>query len=527
LSGAPPRVLLGCALVLGALSLAAPALWLDTDGLVAGFYAHDDCFYYFQIARHLADGQGFTFDGRHQTNGFHPLWLFVITPVFALVPGDAAPLRAVALLETALVAAAGVLAWRTLRGRAGAWAALLAALLLVAQPGALRVVRCGMESSLLLLLLVVTWSAHLAWRAQEGPAPGRALTVGALAAACFLCRLEAGLAVPVLALLERRRLRRWPREALALAAPTLAAAAALVTWYQAAFGVPLPVSGLVKAHWAARGGAAPLWADLLRVPWLGERVFQRVFGPFFLQDSPLGAVLYVAMVAALLALAAARRDWLRAAVRRAAIAFPLWLAALMLLVDKLVLRHMELWHQAPLLLATALLAGALLAAVPRLARGAAWLALAAVAARLPLAWLADGSTAGTRYALDAARWLEAHTPPEARVASWNGGGMLGYFSHRSVVVLDGFANDADYLRRVIRGGRLEAYLREEAIGWIGEPGCGPQPELAPLVARNVRERPGMPVPADEQARVAAAELVVSFHRPDTPDGCPGYALWRR
>ncbi|HEX6738642.1 MAG TPA: hypothetical protein VF310_10235, partial [Vicinamibacteria bacterium] len=284
---APPRPLLWCALALGALSLAAPLAWLDADGLVAGYYAHDDCFYYFQIARHLGAGQGFTFDGRHATNGFHPLWLFVITPVFALVPGDVAPLRAVALLETALVTAAGVVVYRALRGPAGGWAALLAALLLVAQPGALRVVRCGMESSLLVLLLVVAWRACESWRAAAGAAPGRALTVGVLCALCFVCRLEAGLAVVAAALLGTARWRRRPRGALALVAPTLLAAAALVSWYQLAFSLPLPVSGLVKAHWAARGGAGPRWADLLRVPWLGERIFQRAFGPFFLGRSPL------------------------------------------------------------------------------------------------------------------------------------------------------------------------------------------------------------------------------------------------
>jgi hypothetical protein len=104
--------------------------------------------------------------------------------------------------------------------------------------------------------------------------------------------------------------------------------------------------------------------------------------------------------------------------------------------------------------------------------------------------------------------------------------MLGYFSHRSVTVLDGFVNDAAYLRGVIRGGRLEAYLRDERIGWLGEPGCGPQPDLGPLLARNVRERPGMPVPPEEQARIAAAwRLEVAFHREDAT-GCPGYALWR-
>ena len=349
--------------------------------------------------------------------------------------------------------------------------------------------------------------------------------MGVLAALCLACRLEAGLAVVVLALLDGRRWTR--RESVAMVAPTLAMAAALLIWYQTAFGVPLPVSGLVKAHWAAQGDAGQRWVGLLRVPWFGERAFQRVFGPFFLKDSPAAAAAYGVMVAGLLVVAFRERARLAAAVRAAGIAFPLLLAGLMFVVDKAVLRHMELWHQTPLVLATALLAGALLAGFPRAARAAALLALAAVAARLPAAARADWSTSAPRYVLDVARWLRENTPPEARAASWNGGGMLGYFSHRSVVVLDGFANDAAYLRDVIRGGRLESYLRDERIGWIGEPGCGPRPELGPLVARNVRERPGMPVPPDAQARIASASLVVAYHDDRSPDGCPGFALWRR
>jgi hypothetical protein len=148
-----------------------------------------------------------------------------------------------------------------------------------------------------------------------------------------------------------------------------------------------------------------------------------------------------------------------------------------------------------------------------------------VLARVPWAWRMDASTSGPRYALDAAGWLRERTPPDARVAAWNGGGMLGYFSHRSVAVLDGFVNDAAYLRDVIRGGRLESYLRVEGIGWLGEAGCGPRPDLGPLLARNVRERPGMPVAPDELARISAAwRLEAAFHRPG-PTGCPGYAIW--
>ena len=49
----------------------------------------DDAFYYLEIAARLARGQGFTFDGIHETNGFHPLWQLLLTPFAAFLHGDA------------------------------------------------------------------------------------------------------------------------------------------------------------------------------------------------------------------------------------------------------------------------------------------------------------------------------------------------------------------------------------------------------------------------------------------------------
>ena len=51
----------------------------------------DDSFYYFQIARNLAAGQFSTFDGGiTQTNGYHPLWLLLITPFYWVMDGETA-----------------------------------------------------------------------------------------------------------------------------------------------------------------------------------------------------------------------------------------------------------------------------------------------------------------------------------------------------------------------------------------------------------------------------------------------------
>ena len=67
-------VLAGLSLRLG-LALAPLRFMLD-------FTLPDDAFYYFVIARNMALGRGISFDGMIPTNGFHPLWGLLITPVY-------------------------------------------------------------------------------------------------------------------------------------------------------------------------------------------------------------------------------------------------------------------------------------------------------------------------------------------------------------------------------------------------------------------------------------------------------------
>ncbi len=50
-------------------------------------FVPDDAFCYFGVAEHFREGWGFSFDGLTKTNGFHPLWALIITPVLA-VAGD-------------------------------------------------------------------------------------------------------------------------------------------------------------------------------------------------------------------------------------------------------------------------------------------------------------------------------------------------------------------------------------------------------------------------------------------------------
>lgn len=58
----------------------APIDWLLERGILP-----DDAFYYFKIAENIAAGHGISFDGFSPTNGFHPLWMAIISPIFLFI----------------------------------------------------------------------------------------------------------------------------------------------------------------------------------------------------------------------------------------------------------------------------------------------------------------------------------------------------------------------------------------------------------------------------------------------------------
>ena len=74
----------------------------------------DDGYYYLEIARNIAGGNGFTFDGLNPTNGFHPLWQIMLVPIFLMTESRALAAQAVTMLQTLLFAASGFMLYRIL-----------------------------------------------------------------------------------------------------------------------------------------------------------------------------------------------------------------------------------------------------------------------------------------------------------------------------------------------------------------------------------------------------------------------------
>jgi hypothetical protein len=268
-------------------------------------------------------------------------------------------------------------------------------------------------------------------------------------------------------------------------------------WNLVAFGSVVQVSASaigepLQREWILRHGADP--AALLR---RSAEVTARDFGraAFFYFAPGREAVRVFGLVApALLALQAllppepARR--LRAAGARLAV--PAAGIVGTLLVHTAVRWWTREWYYAPLGFLGAVVLALVLdhaqASAALLARGSRTASAAVIAAASLLLLAALGPHQAERWGLrsvhrlnqlEAAIWLAQHTPPEARVGSFNAG-ILAYFSRRTVVNLDGAVN-ADALRaREAR--RLMEYVLERHLDTLADfrsslraVGCGESP----------------------------------------------------
>jgi hypothetical protein len=447
-----------------------PALVLGDRELMISFT--DDTFYYLVVARHVALGHGFTFDGLHPTNGFQPLWLFMLVPIFRLVPGDFAPLRILLALQSVLFAGGSLLLWRILRSRLPPAAAAAVPLLMIGLPGASGL-WYGMESGVFFFVLILSWAAWLRIAARAAASPGEWALLGGCCALLFLARVEGGAALAVVLLLGSARLRAAPRPAAALAA--LVAPAAVIwggylAWNALGFGTWLPISGAVKLHWVSRLDPSQRLMSIVDVPWFGRFLLPHLFkGPVPLSAiAACGAIFFGAVGAAFLHRRAVAR-----ALREANASYVAITCAIIFLFDQGVVgAYLGEWALVPLFLLTSIAIG--LAAGRARRAGAVVLVIACLlcAARVPAharnaeRW--DGTFLGQGLAL--AGWIRDHAPPEARIGALYAG-VLGYFSERIVINLDGLVNSVEYYERVLVGDGWEGYLREERIDHVAHVGC--------------------------------------------------------
>ena len=502
------------------------AIWSKSAEQVIQTFTHDDTFYYLETARRAAAGEGFTFDGHTPTNGFHPLWMAMLTLIFRLGDGSRETMLRVVLSAQAalflfpsllLVRAIG----RRLLGPFGGMAALALAIGLL--PG--RQVN-GMESGVLVFTsLLVAWA--IIGRGLLHPLAGvrQHLILGALLAIVFLARTDSvflllgtGLAAmawhagstegAMPARLGRFLIRFSPVVAvvLLLTIPYLA-------WNLVRFGHLMPISGAIKSSLPKLGFTLRYvelvdWAMLAVMLPAGSYALSRlVRGRGREIDAAAAAFGFYGLFHVVFTILAMR--WA---------VFP-W--------------H---FHVYPVALIVALVwAGATLAPVTAaLRRGSpallAAMGLLLLAGAARAAWALRDRPLRAFYvgAYQAGRWAADHLPADARIGMKDAG-AFGYFSERSVSNLDGVISNYEY-QEALRAGRLRQWLDARGVRYLAQHALWEHPEAESgeydslkLAYRSNLYRDAPP----DTLTVARAGEVYRAPTHDAAYGPTHFVIWRR
>lgn len=510
----------GVVLVLG--SLVLHGAWAFADGYrVLTWFPTDDAFYYFTIARNILAGHGATFDGLGRTNGFHPLWMLLLLPLFTLYRfGPLAPLRAVILMVGLIHGLTGWVLYRAGRQVFHPWIALgLAASWTFGYlPWQLTAVG-GMESGLNALAIATLWAVALAMHRARAYLDAKRLWAFGLALAfAFLSRLDTvfldgafGLWWLIQALRHapgpwKRRVRGVARGLVPVLAPGLVLGGAYLAWNVFYVGSLIPTSARVKVLWG-KLGPSPYGTPY------GGNLFMRTVKSLFepnLNQGPWAYAMYpiTRLYAKGEPLLFPNPNEPTRAVRVALFYSPFLAAAALLLYltrslwwplvpEGLLLpwflgalahglyydytNHMaqRYWYWVPQMLfvhvfGALLIQGLVLAWAARRrwqpkALSAAMPLLVMLAFGLPFfhkAWpRPSGLPVEAHLYVEYARWVEAHTEPGALVAA-TGAGSLGYFVQgRRIVALDGLVGSPEYVRAWEQG-RMVDYWREKGLDYV-------------------------------------------------------------
>ena len=140
---------------------------------LVNWYDNDDGFFYFKAAQNIVAGKGVTFDGINPTNGFHPLWMLICIPIFAIAGKDLIlPLRMIVIVFGLMQAISLVLLYRLFARKLSR---ILSFMLVMAFGLAWTVFRDvftgGLESALSFLLVVILLGSGIQFRHADKQNP--------------------------------------------------------------------------------------------------------------------------------------------------------------------------------------------------------------------------------------------------------------------------------------------------------------------------------------------------------------------
>jgi hypothetical protein len=481
--------------------------------IVLNWFNTDDAFYYFKTAQNVVEGGGFTFDGIARSNGFHPLWMILMLPIFTLAKLDLLlPLRLVIALQVALGVGSTLLIFRFCRERCANWPAFVTALVWAFTPIIYKVVfKGGTEAGLNAFFLVLLWWQY--YRVSEAISQGkvkfgRIVALGVLALLTLLSRLDNAYLVWIAGgwLLLRfwrqpgaesvtllSTFKWWLKLGITYFTPLVITLGSYLLINQLYFGSAMPVSGKVKRWW----GTLPFTA-YGKPPQSIKQFFQEFFsskqtvGPWAMVMSPVqrisdlyytlgwsGRLLFVSLLillAGLLIFSIIRNRKFFVDTFWRWNLIPLLAGCLVQIVYYKAFGHIAQrgWYWVAEMLLVILLLGITLEILTReaqklpggkklVAAGSLVLmvSLALPYLKIPYQVIVYQPSEEAHFYLRRANFLEENTEPGALIGM-TGSGSSGYFVRDRVVVnLDGLINSQEYFVH-LQNATADDYL--EAIG---------------------------------------------------------------
>lgn len=214
----------------------------------------DDACYFFKIAWNVVSGKGLSFDGINLTNGFQPLWLYVLLPL-ASVMREATPeeyFRAALFYQMIFLLIAGIILFQAVSRVASKPLAL--ASVAVFYFFTRYIFSKGMETGVLMLTVAVLLAFALRYRVFAESNPRVSFVLGVLLGLVILARLDMIFLVLIIyATVGGMALVRWRDNGRALLQDLLLSilgTALVATPYfvynKIVFGDFMPISGKLK-----------------------------------------------------------------------------------------------------------------------------------------------------------------------------------------------------------------------------------------------------------------------------------------
>ena len=182
-------------LIIVVMSISLYAALSDAQNLSWRWFTRDDAYYYFKVAQNISEGHGSTFDGINPTNGYHPLWMAICVPIFALARFDLIlPLRILLLVMSALSVMTAILLYRLVGKVFSPPIGAIAALYWVFSFDVLNIVyhhglETGIAAFFIVLLLYKLYDFEKSWRRKE-VSRKQIATLGVIAVLTMFSRLD-------------------------------------------------------------------------------------------------------------------------------------------------------------------------------------------------------------------------------------------------------------------------------------------------------------------------------------------------